>query len=331
MMRHINDRAIDISPNPPIQRYFDKLTTIPPPGGNGCHSTLLSVANLGVIAGVDPDKIFEDLRQAIPPGRRRVTHREIEAAVTRAVQDHHSGKFYTHPRPEPAVNDGKVVLQRIIEQAPISNEADLWEASPIRLWNEPSQDSNLLLEALYSPKDLLWIGERGESGIIGRNIKSAGEWADFFNNYGIPGPQFIPNPLSGALAPNKAGNGETRRGDYCVASFRFCIVEFDTLSREDQIRFWSAVKLPICALIDSGGKSIHGIIDVRALATVNVYTEWVAEIDTNLYERGLVPLGVDSSCKNPSRLSRLPGHFRAEKRRWQRLLWLAGPEGRCIS
>jgi hypothetical protein len=305
---------------------------MPPAGcGNCCHSSILGTANLGIMAGVHTKDIVEDIRKAIPPGRRRVTQREIEAAVNRALQDHGKGTFRPQPKPEPIAHDGKSALQRIIEQATISAEADLWEASPIRLWDEPCKDIGLLLEHLYNQKDLLWIGERGEPGIVGRNIKTMEQWMEYFNKDHRPGPQFIPNPLSGELAPNKAGDGETRRGDYCITSFCFSVVEFDTLSRADQIRFWSAVKLPICCLIDSGGKSIHGIIDVRALAPVNTYAEWAAEIEANLYERGLVPLGVDSSCKNPSRLSRLPGHFRAEKGRWQRLLWLAGPEGRCVT
>jgi hypothetical protein len=42
----------------------------------------------------------------------------------------------------------------------------------------------------------------------------------------------------------------------------------------------------------------------------------------------LCPLGCDPACRNESRLSRLPGHFRREKNAWQRLLYLnPDPEG----
>jgi hypothetical protein len=52
------------------------------------------------------------------------------------------------------------------------------------------------------------------------------------------------------------------------------VAEFDNLSREDQIRFWSAVKLPIVALIDSGGKSTHCWLEVSKLATVETFDQW---------------------------------------------------------
>jgi hypothetical protein len=107
------------------------------------------------------------------------------------------------------------------------------------------------------------------------------------------------------------------------------MAEFDGLCREDQIRFWSAVKLPIVALIDSGGKSIHAWLDVQKLAKVETPEQWQSEIKGRLYDRILTPLGVDSACSNPARLSRLPGYFRSEKQAWQRLLWLS-PEGRPV-
>jgi hypothetical protein len=71
-----------------LSRYREKLSVIPPPGGNGCHISLLSAANLGILAGEQPKAIFQDIRAAIPKGTRRVTDREILAAVERAAADH---------------------------------------------------------------------------------------------------------------------------------------------------------------------------------------------------------------------------------------------------
>lgn len=105
------------------------------------------------------------------------------------------------------------------------------------------------------------------------------------------------------------------------------MAEFDNLSREDQIKFWSACKLPIRALIDSGNKSIHALIDIQKLANVQTLTDWSAHIKGRLYSQILVPMGVDAACSNPSRLSRLPGHYREEKKSFQKLLWLSPKEG----
>jgi len=44
-------------------RYHDALTSILPPGC-GCHTTLLTVANYRVLAGLSAEQIFQDIRQA---------------------------------------------------------------------------------------------------------------------------------------------------------------------------------------------------------------------------------------------------------------------------
>jgi hypothetical protein len=100
--------------------------------------------------------------------------------------------------------------------------------------------------------------------------------------------------------------------------------------RESQCQFWAgalAFKWPIAALIDSGGKSIHAWLKVDAIDAA----DWEAKVEGELFARFLVPCGVDSSCKNESRLSRMPGHFRTEKKRWQKIIYLnpnAGKECR---
>lgn len=293
-------------------RYQAALANIPPPGC-GCHPGLLSPANYGVLAGIDPDQIFADIRHAIPAGDRQIPDREILDAIKKALADHQGGTFIPRPRPQPVVQDGKTALRRIIAQGTITDEVDLWEASPIRLWSTPQDDPVLLLETLYAPTDLVFIGERYDAGILGDTIRPASEWITYFRAGGQTAPHLIPNPLTGLPAPKKTSDGETFRGDGNVKTFRCCVVEFDALARTEQIRFWSAVALPILALIDSGGKSIHAWLDVAKLATVETAGQWEAEIKTRLYDCLLTPIGVDSACSNTARLSRLPGHYRTEK------------------
>ncbi|MCX5830533.1 MAG: hypothetical protein NT140_01330 [Deltaproteobacteria bacterium] len=176
---------------------------------------------------------------------------------------------------------------------------------------------------LFENDDLIFIGERHEPGIMGVNIRPAKEWRELSMSGAKLGPQFCINPLNGMPSPKKSGDGTTLRGDANVKTYRYCLIEFDGLDRESQIKFYSAVKLPIRALIDSGNKSIHALVDVQVLAKVETLEQWTTEIKQNLYERLLIPLGVDGQCSNPSRLSRLPGHYRTEKQAWQRLLWLS--------
>ena len=310
-----------------LDRYNDALHSIPAPGA-GCHPYLLSVANLGTLAGLGPDQIYSDIRQSIPIGGRRVPDNEIRKTIDKAFGDHQGGAFIPRPRPKPVVNDGKAALRKIISQSKISDDVDLWESSPLRLLDDPIADTVLLLRTLFKFDDLVFIGDRHDRGILSQTIRTVADWISYFQDGGATSPFIIINPLSGEPAPTKGGDKKTLRGDFCIKNFRYCLIEFDNLSHEDQIKFWAAVKLPIVVLIDSGNKSIHGWVNVRRLSKVETPEQWQSQIKGHLYDRILKPLGVDVTCSNPARLSRLPGHWRA-KEAIQRILWLS-PEGRPI-
>ena len=300
------------------QAYAEPL----PPPGLGYHTDLMRKANYAAILGMNPEDAFADLRQRTPMGNRPIPDREITDALRKAYGELSSGSFIPRPQPKPIVSDGEKALRRIIAQATVTDEADLWEASPIRLMGEPTHDTSLFLETMFSPDDLVFIGGKYDID----TIKRRNDWI----NTRCDAPYIIINPLSGHLAATKNGDGQTYRGDHNVTAFRYCLVEFDNLSREDQIRFWSSATLSIKALIDTGGKSIHAWLDVVKLATVNTLEQWDTHIRQYLYEEILKPLGVDGACSNPARLSRLPGHYRTEKSKYQRLLWLS-PEGRPVA
>jgi hypothetical protein len=311
-------------------RYEDRLSSIPAPGGNGCHPSLLSVANTGILADLPPSIIFEDIRKGIPRGGRKVTDREILAAINRAMADRRRGSLQAStPSPKPVIKNGRGTLLQIMSQAEIHEEIDLIEASPIRLLNSIETDPITLLNAVFAPDDLIFIGDRHEPGILGQTVRRQCEWIEYFEAGGKTAPFIIINPLTGKSAPKKGGDGETFRGDGCIAAFRHCLVEFDGLAHEDQIRFFSAVKLPIKALIHSGNKSIHGWIDIQKLTQVNTADDWQRHIKQRLYDAILRRLGVDSACSNPARLAWLPGHKRLGKGT-QRLLYLSH-EGKAIN
>ncbi|MHB8092771.1 MAG: hypothetical protein ACYDH8_14415 [Syntrophales bacterium] len=295
--------------------YQTALQDIPAPGA-GCHRALLSVANHGAIAGLTADQIFSDIRQAIPSGGRRVSDGEISDAVNKALSDRAGDPPRPSPRPIPVVKDGKAALMKIIEQGKFSTEAELTETSPVKIPTDPRDQQRLFLQTVFDPGGFIFCGDRLQPGTA-ETIQPACHWAEV----GAPGPFIIINPFSGFPAPLKSGIGTTYRGDGCVKAHRHCLVEFDNLTLDEQIRFWSAIKLPVKALIHTGGKSIHGWLD---LSDQHITAEqWQKTIKNELYDKRLAPLGVDMACSNPARLSRLPGVFRAEKNQWQRLLWLS--------
>jgi hypothetical protein len=176
---------------------------------------------------------------------------------------------------------------------------------------------------MFSWDDFIFSGDRLQPGTT-RTIQPSIHWIE----QGAAGPFCIINPLTCFPAPLKSGTGATYRGDGCVKVYRHCLLEFDDLSIEDQIRFWSAIPLPVQAITHTGNKSLHVWLDL-AEERINSLEDWQKTIETDLYERRFVPLGVDKSCKNAARLARLPGVLRAETGKWQRLLWLA-KEGRHV-
>jgi len=310
-----------------LARYQERLANIPAPGG-GCHVSLLGVANLGIMGGIDPETLFHEIRQAIPEGARRISDQEIHAAIRRAMNDHlPTGETYNRyklQKPEPSIKNGKTALQNIIKQSKISDEADLWEDSPVRLDWEPQEDAGKFLFVMFEPNDLIFIGERHEAGTLGGTIRPSAAWIKYFQAGGQTAPHIIINPLSGESALTKSGDALTYRGDNNVKAFKHCLVEFDDLSREDQIRFWTspaARKLPVACLVDTGGKSIHAWLRLSGIRSMD---DWAKEIKSKLYDQFLIPLGVDAACSNPARLSRLPGHLRDGK--YQRILWMNTPE-----
>ena len=307
-----------------LTKFNNAIRNAVPPG-EGCHTWIMSAANYGAMAGLSGDEVFSAIRAAIPPGRRHVPDSEIEKTVRRAMHDHSGKTFTPRPRSKPVVRDGKKTLQRIIDQGDPSETA-LIESSPVPLHDDPVGDLVLFLEFMYGQIDRIFIGDHfGKSECI----RSRDQWIEHFRAGRQTYPHIIINPLSGRPAPKKDGSGLTYRGDGNVIRYYYCLVEFDDLTHEQQIRFWSAAKLPIRALIDSGGKSIHAWLDVSKLASVHNLDQWDAAIKRHLYERVLIPLGVDRTGSNAARLSRLPGHMRAEKGKYQRLLWLS-PEGRAV-
>ena len=126
----------------------------------------------------------------------------------------------------------------------------------------------------------------------------------------------------------KKEGGLSFRADSCVREYRFIIVEFDHLKLSEQLeilRGLCRLDAKIAAIIYSGGKSFHAWLRCEGVTTAE---EWQAQVKDGLFSV-LTKLGADPACKNPSRLSRLPGMFRADKSNWQRLLYLA-PEGGTI-
>ena len=300
--------------------YQAELQATPAPG-SGCHPHLLRVANLGAISGLAPDQVAADIRQAIPAGKRHVPDREIQLTVQKAFREKTDSKRLDNWQPfkapvsRPRIDANALLAKIMAEGSP--EEVDLWEASPVRLDGPPEDDAVLLLRHLYRPEEIIFLGDTYD-----RLVMTVDQWITWVGKCGTHKlPHIIQNPLDGSEHETSAGT-LSYRCDAAVTAFRFALVEFDDIGREDQLRFWSGVLrrrlLNVVCLIDSGGKSVHGWVRVD----VPDRAGWDRDVKQRLFDRWLIPLGADPTTRNPSRLSRLPGHKRANTGRWQRLLWL---------
>lgn len=198
------------------------------------------------------------------------------------------------------------------------------EPEPLKKTNRVNEYNELTryLNALFNPEDKVcivtnsFVDKDGKPKPNGKGItRTASEWlADLekhkddvcasIGDYNKEAGAWIRfNPMDGKGVKNEN-----------VAEFRYALIESDDNDLEIQNALIRDMKLPVAALVYSGGKSLHAIVHVDAPG-IEVYKQRV----NKLYEKcELFGLKVDKQNKNPSRLSRLPGVKRKEK--WQYIL-----------
>lgn len=137
---------------------------------------------------------------------------------------------------------------------------------------------------------------------------------------------FCINPLSNSLDHQKdRETGEisviagSRRADLNVVSFKNFLFEMDNMPMIDQMKFWKNSKIKPTTLVFSGGKSYHAIISLEVPLNVTPHTIEALETYKSVWsglatllatDQNKDPSIFDSSCKNPSRLSRYPNAVR---------------------
>ena len=138
-----------------------------------------------------------------------------------------------------------------------------------------------LIEKLHKCNDD--IGE-----VLGDYNQAAGAWIRF-------------NPLNGEGVRNTD-----------IASFKYALVESDSLDIGKQLSIIHQLELPVAAVVYSGAKSIHAIVKIDA-SDNKEYRERVSYLYKICDKNGLE---VDSQNKNPSRLSRMPGCIRGDHKQF---------------
>lgn len=181
--------------------------------------------------------------------------------------------------------------------------------------DKPYQMAIKYLETLFQPDDLVsyvhsavykeerdkWIpANRGTIRKRDDIIADLKKYKDLDSAFGSineeAGAWIRANPTAG---PN----------DKDVTRFDYVLVESDDLDIEEQKKLMVSLRLPIVAMIESGGKSIHAIVKIQA-ESLEEYKHRVDFLFDFLSQHNFV---VDKANKNPARLSRLPGAMRGGK------------------
>ncbi|NLF99432.1 MAG: hypothetical protein GX565_04695 [Lentisphaerae bacterium] len=321
-----------------LSKYRERLAWL---AGNvgGRNDSLLGLCNCGVRAGRSDGQMEREIIDAsgTPPLTEKEVRRAIAAArynaYSSAVQPQRAPKpnWGPTPKPAPPIGDGaSTFVDRMIAQGEGATGKTLIQASPVPIPPEPRMRTACFLGAMYEETDYLFCGEQYHEGKIGKNVLMANHWIQGINifNSNISYPLLIANPLTGKNALTKEGKPSPR----CAASVkwhRYALVEFDAMPLNDQCAFWAGViatgTLPLRSLVYSGGKSLHGLVEIGAADRA----QWDKQVETLLFatHNPDAPENrrADRACRNPDRMTRLAGTWRADKQKWQRLVWLAVP------
>lgn len=184
-----------------------------------------------------------------------------------------------------------------------------------KIWN-PANEIRRYIEALFDMNDYVgyvtdvWQDENDGGKFKpnkGSYDRTAGQLLQELSRYGddIESVFGTVNEKCGAWIRFNPLNGNGVKNDD-VADFRYALVESDSIPVAQQNGIMHDLKLPIAALVFTGGKSIHAIVKVEA-GSLKEYRERVDFLYKICDKNGL---HVDKNCRNPSRLSRLPGVMR---------------------
>jgi hypothetical protein len=219
------------------------------------------------------------------------------------------------------------LLQRLAAKIHAFGTDDIKNKSPI----DPARQSPAaVLRHLYRPGErvLLFDNCQSQGHIVWQAPSKDAPYDDHaFDPYLNPsrgqGEWVLANAITGEwvnvarLVSKKNPHGRTRRAVEALSCYRYCVVESDAAPEALWLKALVQMPLPIVAVTSSAGKSIHALIDTGA----QNLEEWRAAADT--IAGIVVPLGADpATLRTPAQLTRMPGFYRAEKKRWQELLYL---------
>ena len=265
-----------------------------PEPGRGHAWLLRAAANLRHYHG--PEGVFLFLRAVCDQwSERRVPDDEIQKAIRKAFSPSTDAPGKSSA-PWPSIDAG--ALEAILAQA-----APSWWTFPA--FRGTARDA---LGRLFNEGEFICVGsaaDAGESKPLEEVLAADPSRL----------PYIVPNPMRARLAERSDGRPSAR----CKANVlcrRHLVIESDSLEKEAQAKILDFLSglLPLVAVVDSGGKSLHGWF----------YVEGLAAGPAEVFFRVACSLGADSALWVPCQWVRMPGGTRAaENPILQRIVYMA--------
>jgi len=307
--------------------YQDTLSAFAVPGNryNGVTALSYSAACLGMSA----EQVIEDAHAAGVTDRDSDIRRGIATAAAKVGARSSTG--YTRQRHEERQTFPGYVRGLISDGGNAADFDVLRALSPINLSNliSPQAQTAAFLAGLHAPDALLYIFDNGQHrrGEIGRNILTRDGWLERLRRTGSLGGDCIyKNPLTGRQGTTTDGK-PSFTSLYCIASYRYALVEFDALPLAEQCAFWLGwLRRPnlasqLAALTFSGKKSVHGLIKTGADAITAPKIE--RDLRDLLCSAPDEHYRADPATLKPHGGTRLAGAIRGGSGAMQTLLYLA--------
>lgn len=141
---------------------------------------------------------------------------------------------------------------------------------------------------------------------------------DIYNHYDLIDYSFYSvNPHTGPIWPRHKENAN-------ITAYRNIVIEFDKGEFESQLNLIERRKIPYTGLVHSGNKSVHVIVSLadalKDFEDYNKLTEVLYAAIDPTFNQERTRTGLDRKCRNPGRLTRIPGVVRPNTGKEQKLL-----------
>jgi len=298
----------------------------------------------GTAAGLSAEEVIADARAQGVTSRDADIRRGMETARPKvdawnaAHADGRTARTAYRPKPKPPKPKPSRAVEDCVEagRRGLCTSSDaLMSLSPVDVRHmDAAGQRRTQLAAMFDRPNLraLPVGIAPRSGAWnprpGLDFMPVTEWLADGARLAAAGALAKINPFSGAS--EERGDGKPHLATVAtVAAFPHALMEFDEMSLPDQCAFWygalTLYRLPVVALVYSGGKSIHGVVRVDC-ANRAEYDKAVDLARRTFATSPNPSMRLDvQSLALPIAGARLAGCVRADTNRTQRLLYLAAP------